>query len=44
MRDLGISMSKEEATYMRKRRGDMGPWATPTETGAKVQGDPWKVR
>ena len=30
---------------MTNRRGETGdPWGTPTETGAKERGDPWKVR
>ena len=30
---------------MTKSRGEVGePGGTPTETGAKVRGDPWKVR
>jgi len=43
MRPLGIDMCRE-ATYSRKRRGEMGaPWGVPTETGEEMLGEPWNT-
>jgi hypothetical protein len=44
VRTRGMSTCSDD-TYMTNRRGDMGePWGTPTWTGRKVCGAPWKTR